>query len=285
VARPERDAGLTGRITLLTDFGTSDGYVAAMRGVIASRLPGCIVDDASHEIPPGDVLAGAHALSNYWRRYPAGTVHVVVIDPGVGTTRLPMIVLADGRFGVGPDNGVLAPMLIHGARSFEIADPGIRLEPVSSTFHGRDVFAPAAAWLAGGGLPERAGPPIDNPVPQPASRAMREAGVATGEVVHVDRFGTLVTNLPAEWLNGPDGAGEHALVELAGHSVGTVRRTYGDVASGDIVALIGSGGTLEISVRDGSAAKRFGLGRGAQVRVSRPRGSTLSSRATSGRPR
>jgi hypothetical protein len=267
VVRPERDAGLTGRITLLTDFGTADGYVSAMRGVITSRLPGCMIDDSSHDVSPGHIAAAAHALSSYWRLYPAGTVHVVVVDPGVGTRRRPIVTESDGRFGVGPDNGVLTPMLGPGARTFEISDPGLRLEPVSATFHGRDLFAPAAAYLAGGGAAERVGPPVRDPLLLPELRPARDAAGVSGVVVHVDRFGTLVTNVPAEWVATAVASGGTASVELDGRSVGPVRRTYGDVASGDVVALIGSGGTLEISVRDGSAAERLGGNRGTPVRV------------------
>jgi S-adenosylmethionine hydrolase len=194
-------------------------------------------------------------------------VHVVVVDPGVGTRRRPIVTESDGRFGVGPDNGVLTPMLGPGARIFEINRPGLRLEPVSATFHGRDLFAPAAAYLAGGGSAERAGPPVRDPVLLPELRPARDDAGVSGVVVHVDRFGTLVTNVPAEWVASAVALGGTASVELGGRPAGPVRRTYGDVASGDVVALIGSGGTLEISVRDGSAAERLGGTRGTPVRV------------------
>lgn len=261
MAAGDRDAGLTGRITLLTDFGTADGYVAAMRGVIAARAPACIVEDASHDIPPGDVHAGIHALGAYWLRYPPGTVHVVVVDPGVGTARRALIVVADGRIGVGPDNGVLSPMLARAVSVHEIRDPGLIIQPTSNTFHGRDIFAPAAAFMAAGGWVEHAGPRVDDAVviEPPEARVMADG--VEGEVVHVDRFGTLVTNVAAAQI--PDGA--HVFVRDV--AVGPVLRTFGDVDSGHPVALIGSNGHLEIAVRNGSAAHQLGAHRAHPVKV------------------
>src|SRR5690606_8452553 len=138
------------RITLLTDFGTADGYVAAMKGVIAARAPGVVVDDASHDVPPGDVAAAAWTLSRYWNLYPPGTVHVVVVDPGVGSERRALAAEVDGRLFVAPDNGVLTWVLAEAGDAAVVAIEAARLfrTPVSATFHGRDVFAPVAAELA-----------------------------------------------------------------------------------------------------------------------------------------
>lgn len=254
------DGGLPGRLTLLTDFGSADGYVAAMRGVIASRAPACMIDDASHDVPAGDVRAAAFALAKYWKRYPPGTVHVVVIDPGVGTDRRPIVVAAAGRYGVGPDNGVLTPMLEEVESIHEIRAAGLMTAEPSATFHGRDIFAPAAAFIAAGGVPEAVGPPVTDPVVLAEDPPVRMPDAVYGRIVHVDRFGTLVTNVTADLATG-------AKVEVGGIRVGPVRRTYGDVAAGEPVALIGSDGRLEIAVRDGNAASLLGLGRGAEVRV------------------
>lgn len=252
------------RVTLLTDFGTVDGYAAAMAGVVASRARTAVVEHASHDIPPGDILAAALGLHRYAVLYPEGTVHVVVVDPGVGTARRPLAARIDARFYVAPDNGVLT-LVLQRAESVEIVavtEPGI-LRAASATFHGRDIFAPTAARLAQGaelaGLGEAVLDPALLSIPQP----QRTDTGARGEILAADRFGNLITNIPAGWLESTTDAA--AQVTVAGQAAGPLRRTYGDVARGELVALIGSLGFLEISVRDGSAAARLGVGRGAEV--------------------
>ncbi len=250
------------RLTLLTDFGTADGYVAAMKGVIASICPEAVVEDASHDVRPGDIEAGAWALWRYWRLYPPGTVHVAVVDPGVGSARRALAVHADERWLVAPDNGVLTRVLEEAATWTAVAVTERRYlrEPVSRTFHGRDVFAPAAAHLAAGVALEALGPRVDDPVRLALPRLTITPEGVTGAVVHVDRFGNLVTNIPETWTS----AGR---VVVGGRDLGAVRRTYAEVAPGEALALVGSAGLLEISVRDGSAAAVLGLGRGADVLV------------------
>ena len=231
------------RVTLLTDFGMRDGYVAAMKGVIATIAPSAFVEDAGHDIPPGDILSAAQALSRYWHLYPTGTVHVVVVDPGVGTERAPIALAAGGHFFVGPDNGVF---------SFIEDDQAIRLNvpaDASNTFHGRDVFAPAAARLASGEPLHALGATIDERYF--LVKAEPEQGI--GEVIAIDRFGNCITNL----LQPGD-------VEINGVEV-KFANTYGDVDEGDLVALINSDGLLEIAVRNGSAAETLGVSRGARV--------------------
>jgi len=254
------------RITLLTDFGAADGYVAAMRGVIAARTPEVRVDDAGHEVARGDAAAGAAALARYWREYPPGTVHVVVVDPGVGGPRAALAVAADGRIGIGPDNGVLTPMLDSPgfASAREVRNADLFRHPVSSTFHGRDIFAPVAAYLAGGGLLERVGP--EAPAPLRLARPLPERTPTglRGVILRADRFGNLATNLPASLVAA-------ALdVTVGERSVGPVRAAYADIDPGMPVALIGSDGFLEIAVRDGSAAALPGFGPGAPVTVRLP---------------
>jgi S-adenosylmethionine hydrolase len=240
-------------VTLLTDFGTADGYVAEMKGVLLAHAPEAQLVDAAHDLPPHDVEAARLALARYWRRYPEGTVHLAVVDPGVGSERRALAVASHGRLLVGPDNGVLSPaLLLPGARAVALPVPA----GGSATFHGRDVFAPAAARLAGGVSLEALGEPCDDPVVRRTPEAHRQPdGAVRGEVIAVDRFGNLITNLIAR---------RAATFELAGRRV-ALARTYADAAPGALVALTGSSGLVEIARRDGSAARELGLARGAPV--------------------
>jgi hypothetical protein len=240
-------------ITLLTDFGTADGYVGEMKGVLASLAPHAAVVDITHDVEPHDVEGARLALARYWRRFPDGTVHVVVVDPGVGSTRAALAVSSEGRFFVGPDNGVLSPALLHGdARCVSIAIPA----GAAPTFHGRDVFAPTAAQLASGAPLESLGAIAEQPVIRRTPEATRrDDGAVEGEVITVDRFGNAVTNLLA--MRGGQ-------VQVAGLSL-ALRRTYADAATGEAIALVGSSGLVEIAVRDGSASERLGLRRGSAV--------------------
>ena len=244
-------------VTLLTDFGTADGYVAELKGVLVSQAPGVTLVDATHDVPAHDVESGRLALARYWRRFPPGTVHLAVVDPGVGGGRAALAVESDGRFLVGPDNGVLSPALLAaGARAVALPVPP-RAAP---TFHGRDVFAPAAARLATGEPLDSLGAPAEEPIVRrtPEARRLPDGGIE-GCVIAIDRFGNAVTNL----LSFGGGA-----IEVDGRPV-QVRRVYEDVAPGAALALVGSNGLLEIAVREGSAAARLGLTRGARV-VLRP---------------
>lgn len=256
------------RITLLTDFGSADGYVAAMRGVIASLAPEAVVDDASHEIARGDVEAAAWALGRYWRLYPEDTVHVVVVDPGVGGTRRALAGECDGRFVVAPDNGALTHVLAEAAatRIVAIENEALARHPISRTFHGRDIFAPAAANLARGGPLEALGPVVADPVRLPLPRPHRDGETLHGAVIHVDAFGNLITNIPRDWVEvrGEIVAGH---VILGSASIGPVRGTYSEVEPGQALALVGSADLLEIAVRDADAARALGAARGTEVQV------------------
>lgn len=231
------------RATLLTDFGTRDGYVAAMKGVIAAIAPSAFVDDASHDIPHGDILAAALALRRYWRLYPVGTVHVVVVDPGVGSDRGALAMSAEGRFFVGPDNGVFTFIPAEAAVQLDVPNDS------SHTFHGRDVFAPAAGrLLRGDSLPQ-----LGKEAVVRVALDVPAANDKQGQVLIVDRFGNLITNIT-----------HAAAVVIAGREVQLVQ-TYADVAEGELLALINSDGLLEIAVRNGSAAETLGVSRGAEV--------------------
>jgi S-adenosylmethionine hydrolase len=242
-------------VTLLTDFGLADGYVAEMKGVLLRHAPGATLVDVTHEIPPGDVVAGAYVLGRTWRAFPEGTVHLAVVDPGVGSGRRALAGEAGGHRFVAPDNGILSRVLETGdARLVSLAVAAT----ASSVFHGRDVFAPAAARLLAGGPLEALGPAVRDPVLLPPQRLERRGPDLVGEVVHVDRFGTLVTNLPGTAVGAPVRIGAHVLA---------LRATFADVAPGTPVALVGSGGTVEIAIRDGRADVALGAGRGAEVRA------------------
>ena len=244
---------------MLTDFGTDDGFVGAVKAVLATLAPELAVDDVGHDIPRGDVRAAARALARYWLRYPAGTIHMVVVDPGVGTARRGVACAATGRLLVAPDNGVLTPVLRSAPNRscVQIEEAGLA-GPVSPTFHGRDVFAPAAAALAGGRHWSTLGPPITDPVLLPEPQPVREGRGGRGEVVGVDRFGNVTTNLPGSW------AWEGAVIEVAGQRL-TVRRSYGEAGPGEPLALIDSEGWIELAVRDGSASALFDLVEGTPV--------------------
>lgn len=260
-----RNAGRRGPITLLTDFGTRDGYAAAMHGVILGIAPAAVIHNAAHDIEPRDVVAAALCLERYWLHYPRGTIHVVVVDPGVGSERRALVIEAEGRLLVGPDNGVLTPALRAPARSVHVLEnPALRRDTVSATFHGRDVFAPAAAHLVLGVAPSEFGAPYEDAVVLAWPAAVVRAGVWQGIVIAVDRFGNLVTNIPASELE----AG--ARVVVAGRHETSLRRTYSDVEAGGLLALGGSDGRMEVAVSCGSAAHRLKVGVGAAVQVFAP---------------
>jgi S-adenosyl-L-methionine hydrolase (adenosine-forming) len=252
------------RVTLLTDFGTRDGYVGAVKAVIATVFPGVRIDDVSHALAPGDVSGAALALGRYWDRYPSGTVHLAVVDPGVGTGRRALAVEADRRLLVAPDNGVLSRVFEAAARFrvVEIVNPEYTLPDPSRTFHGRDVFAPVAAFLARGVHLSRFGPVVDDPVVIGEPDVEEEGDALVGRVVSQDRFGNLVTNLPGGSLETASG------VEVEGRSIPVVR-TYAEGESRQVVALVNSDGRLEVAARGSSAAKILNAGVGTLVRVRR----------------
>jgi hypothetical protein len=246
-------------ITLLTDFGTADSYVAEMKATLLSAVPEATLVDLTHAVPPGDLRAAAYLLGRTWHRFRQGTVHLAVVDPGVGTPRAALAFGTAGHWFVGPDNGLFTPVLRDAA--VEIVALPIP-STAAPTFHGRDLFAPAAAALARGASLQTLG---DSFLGIPHRLSYREPHYegksVIGEVVYVDRFGTLVTNLTRETV--PD----YAMIEVEGLEIGPLRRTFGDVPTGGLLAYLGSGGQVEVAVRDGSAARRLGLGVGGRIRV------------------
>lgn len=255
-------------ITLLTDFGTADGFVGEVKGELLSRAPEALPVDIGHDISPGDIMAASWALERIWNRFPEGTIHLAVVDPGGGGPRRGVIARIAGRWYVGPDNGTITRVLVHHeadeVRVLETDDGPKRRgddRPTSRTFHGRDVFAPAAARLASGEAPALLGSEADadNLVTFTVPRPVRHGDSVRGSVTHIDRFGNIVTDIPGRSL------GPSALIEIGGEVISGVHSTYASVESGQLVALIGSTGMLEISVRDGNAAERLTVDRGHTV--------------------
>ncbi len=250
-------------VTLTTDFGAGSGYPAQVKAVLLSALPDLRLLDVSHEVPRFDVLAGALLLEACVPWFPADAVHLAVVDPGVGTARRALCVVdPEGRRLVGPDNGLFTPFLGEGARAFEIAAGQAMPAPRTATFHGRDLFAPAAAFVARGGDPAALGPAVADPVRLAWPAAERRGDELVGETLAADAFGNLVTSIRARDLGGRG----VATAEVAGRSARWVR-TYGEASSGELLALVGSADRVEIAVREGSAAAVLGRTRGLEVRV------------------
>ena len=260
---------MAGLVTLLTDFGSRDGYVAAVKGALLARAPDLRIVDVTHEIAPGDIQAAAFVLSQAAPGFPHDTVHLVVVDPGVGSARLALAGCIGAQLYVAPDNGVLGFVLaadepgpFHAIESAAFASAD-----ASPVFHGRDVFAPAAAFLAQGGHPGELGRALRVPdlvrLPGPGPRV--DGGETRGSIIHVDRFGNLISDVP---LAAAPPAG--AVVELAGREI-ALARSYSDVEHGVLVALRGSSGLLEIAVNAGSAAADLGARRGDVVILRVPR--------------
>ncbi len=246
-------------ITLTTDFGSRDPYVAAMKGVLRRHCPDVTIDDLTHEITPQDILETALFLEAAMPWYPEDTVHLVVVDPGVGTKRRPIAARAGGHIFVGPDNGLMTLWLLRHQLewAFQIKAGTNANAVISNTFHGRDIFAPAAAWLANGGEPHALGEAIDSLQQLQLPLPKRDGPYRYGVIIHIDRFGNCVTNIQREQEAHPSPGGT---IHVGDH-VFPLHTTYGDVDAGAPLALYGSSGRLEIAVNQGNAARQFGLAR------------------------
>ena len=267
-------------VTLTTDFGVRDPYVAEMKGVMLGLVPDVRLVDITHDVDSHDVVGAALILEAAIAFFPPGTVHLAVVDPGVGTARRGLVVTTETASFVAPDNGLLTPIFTRGAwRAFELSAADLRLPRVSRTFHGRDVFAPAAAHLVRGVVPERFGPALDDPVRLPWPEVHALGGAVAGAVVHVDRFGNLITSIAADTV---EGLGREASIHIAGRHLPLVG-TYADLPRGGAGALIGSSNRLEIAVREGSAAVLLHARRGTPVAVSRTATARKARKRTKGR--
>ena len=261
-------------VTLTTDFGTADHYVAAMKGVILSLAPGAVLVDISHDVAPHDVMEAGWLLRQACFWFPAGTVHVAVTDPGVGTARRPLLAAAGGHWFVGPDNGIFS--WVFAARPpREVRELAVPRRAVSATFHGRDIFAPAAARLAAGARPATLGARIRDwrrvEIPRP-ERA--RAGAARARVIHVDRFGNVIlgfTRSDARALTSRSAAARLG-VAAGRRRVTRFVTTYAEIPSGGVAMLFGSSDFLELAANQARADRLLGLALGDQVRVILSRG-------------
>ena len=263
--RPVRRAPI---ITLTTDFGLQDAYVASMKGVILSLAPEVNIVDISHGIPPQDVIAGGYVLSCAFRHFPTGTIHVMVVDPGVGTSRRLLLARTENHFFLAPDNGALGWVfaLEPPHEVFHLtATHYFRTSP-SATFHGRDILAPVAARLARGTAAAHFGEPVADYLPAPLTAPTPQAdGRIPLRVIVADRFGNLILNLRAEEyrrLAGSSQAGSFSL-EISGRKISRLLTTYADGEGAEPFALFNSSGYLELAVRNGSAAAELGCAAGA----------------------
>lgn len=266
----ERSWRANGIVTFLSDYGIEDSYVAQVKGVMLARNPALRLIDVTHLVPPQDILEGAFQLATVWHVFPLGTVHLAVVDPGVGTTRRAVAVLADGQFFVLPDNGLVTFILdeVRSVQAWSLDRGEFHRHPVSATFHGRDIFGPVAAALASGTPPDQIGTPVDpatlERLPVPALELAQEA--VRAPIVSIDHFGNARTLIRPDHLPA---APEHLVVTCGSLRTRGISRTFADVAPGEPVAYFGSHGGLEIAVRNGNAARAWQLQRGMLVEVRR----------------
>lgn len=253
-------------VTLTSDFGQRDPYAAAMKGVVLARCPDATLVDLTHEISAGDILEGSLFLGTAVPHFPVDTIHVAVIDPGVGTARQPIVARVGGHYLIAPDNGLLTHLTrTHPLDEARVIENRNFMGPVvSTTFHGRDIFAPAAAALASGARFEDAGPILKRVQYLRLNEAVKQADDSvTGEIIHVDRFGNLISNIHRSLLD----EGKTLTVSVGAFKVGGLATTYADGTREKPIAVIGSTDHLEIAVNRGNAQKMLGLARGDTVRV------------------
>jgi S-adenosyl-L-methionine hydrolase (adenosine-forming) len=258
-------------ITLTTDFGLQDHYVASMKGVILSVNPATPIVDITHEIPPFSIISGAYAISQAAPCFPPNTVHIVVVDPGVGTARRPVLLQSGGQIFIGPDNGVLSMVASadNNAQWFEITRRELMRAEVSATFHGRDIFAPVGASIAcGKAAASDVGPQIFDPAKLDGLGAKQlDSENWSGRILSADRFGNLITNFRSSDFSFLRSTGFE--IRIAGEIVTRFARTFGEVARGELFAYPGSSGYIEIGLNEGSAASRLKCSAGLLVTLRR----------------
>ncbi|MBN2411061.1 SAM-dependent chlorinase/fluorinase [candidate division KSB1 bacterium] len=252
-------------ITLLTDFGDKDGFVGTMKGVILSINPSAQIIDIAHHIAAGDIHSGAFVLANSYSYFPGNTIHVVVVDPGVGSDRRALCVQTGGHYFVAPDNGVLKWIFKDnpGARVFELTRQKYFLDKISCTFHGRDIFAPVAAYLSTGTEISQFGHKIQDYVKGNWPKYNVTDKKITGEIIHIDRFGNLVTNIAANDFN-PE---KFDRLKLPRHTINVLNDAYNLLSGNKPFAIIGSHGFIEIAVKDSSAAELLNYDNGTVIEL------------------
>jgi S-adenosylmethionine hydrolase len=255
-------------ITLLTDFGSKDHYVASMKGVILNINPQCTLVDITHEVRPHDIQEGAFILSNTYSYFPKGTIHLSVVDPGVGGTRKPILLVTQNYYFIGPDNGLFT--FVEQREKLKqvvvLTKQKYFLPKISMTFHGRDIFAPVAAHLSLGIKPTAFGYEINSLEKIKFQKAIIREGKLLGEIFHVDTFGNLVSNIDKEKLFRFI-KGRPFVIRAGRIIIHSLKKGYGEGKKGEKIALIGSGGFLEISVREGNAQKILGVKRGDNIEI------------------
>jgi S-adenosylmethionine hydrolase len=246
-------------ITLTTDFGLSDPFVGIMKGVILSIAPEATLVDITHDIPSYDIVEAVLSVESSYRYFPSGTVHVIVVDPGVGSARRPLAAASSGHRFVAPDNGVLSEILDR--EVYHIENDALFLKPVSKTFHGRDIFAPVAAHLARGMPVASVGSLIDDFIREPLPRPRRESDKVVGTVLRVDKFGNIITNIrPADLTSS-------FAIRVGGKTVTRLCSNFAEASIGEVFAIEGSTGYLELAINRGSAAQYLNAGRGTEIEV------------------
>ncbi len=254
-------------ITLTSDFGQKDHYVAAMKAVILGIAPDVRMIDISHEIPPQDVMAGAWVVRNTATLFPEGTVHLVVVDPGVGTERNPVAVELGNQLFVGPDNGIFSLIADQTTyRACHLTKTSYWRPETSATFHGRDLFAPVAAHLANGVPLEKLGEPVKKLVTYRWATPISDKAGIQGWILHIDRFGNLVSNIPDHLLEEAI-KGRGVKIYVGNTILHGINRSYGFVEDGEPVAYIGSSGMLEVAVNKGNASEMLSVQKGAQISI------------------
>jgi len=255
-------------ITLLTDFGTQDHYVASMKGAILSINPRCTIVDISHQVGPHDIQGAAFLLGSAFGSFPKGTIHVSVVDPGVGGPRRPILIVTSRYYFVGPDNGLFTLALLQDQvrRVVALTSQKYFLPRIRSIFHGRDVFAPVAAHLSKGVLPQAFGQKIDTWESLHVPRPKRKGRGLRGEIFHIDVFGNLISNISEACLSEFSEVQSFS-IRIGNRVINGLKKAYCEAKKGEVMALIGSGGFLEVSVREGSARKKLGVERGDKINV------------------
>lgn len=253
-------------ITLTSDFGLQDYYVAAMKASILEVNPNVRLIDISHQIPPQDIMAGAWVLRNSAFLFPKGTVHLAVVDPGVGTDRKPVAVEIDGHYFIGPDNGLFSLLNDEQYSAFEITNKQFYSERQSNTFHGRDIFAPAAAHLSANKDLHAMGKPVDELVSYRWASPITDDEGIQGMVLHIDHYGNLISNITAEQLRVVQQRGNFKIY-VGSAILKKVNTTFADVSDGEPAAIIGSSGMLEVIINKGNASEMLSVQKGAAISV------------------
>jgi S-adenosylmethionine hydrolase len=256
-------------ISLLTDFGTKDHYVASMKGTILNINPRCTLVDITHHVSPHDITEGAFILANAYSSFPKGTIHLSVVDPGVGSPRTPILLVTTNYFFVGPDNGLFTFALKREKvkKAIVLNNPKYFLSRISTTFHGRDLFAPVAAYLSLGVKPEAFGSILDSWVEIEFEKPKIRGGKLIGKILHIDAFGNLISNIDGQSIFSHV-RDDSLVVRIGKRTIQGLKKGYWEGKKNEPIALIGSGGFLEISVREGSAQKILKVKRGDRIVVS-----------------